>query len=66
LRLELKKRTISPKNNETKKFTNIIIKLVIENNKIIWSCSNRLSNIIFNNLNTFSVISDPQVGGGFP
>jgi hypothetical protein len=66
LRLELKKRTISPKNNETKTFTNIIIKLVIENNKIIWSCSNRLSNIIFNNLNTFSVISDPQVGGGFP
>ena len=56
-KFELKKRTITLKNTNTKKFTNT--KLVIEkskqnnlmeNNEIIWNCSKGVYNIIFNNL----------------
>ena len=56
--VELKKITIAPKNNKTKKFTNTKLVIekskqnnLIENNKIIWNCSRGVCNIVFNTLN---------------
>ena len=57
---ELKKTTIAPKNNKTKKFTNTKLVIekskqnnLIENNKMIWNCSKGVYNMVFNNLNIF-------------
>jgi len=57
---ELKRTTIAPKNNKTKKFTNTKLVIekskqnnLIENNKMIWNCSKGVYNMVFNNLNIF-------------
>ena len=59
-KFELKRITIAPKSDKTKKFTNAKLVIekskqnnLIENNKIIWNCSKGVYNIIFNNLDLF-------------